>query len=50
MKASKLEKAFAWEIAMKFIDYYYSYLTSTKMEDVENMEEMDILTPIYGTG
>jgi hypothetical protein len=26
---------------------FYSYLTATRMEDVENMRNMDILTPIY---
>jgi len=31
MKFSKLEKAVAGEIAMKFIDYYYSYLTATRI-------------------
>jgi hypothetical protein len=28
---------------------YYSYLTATRMEDMENVEFIDIFTTIYGT-
>jgi hypothetical protein len=29
---------------------YYSYPAATRKEDVENMGNMDILIPTYGTG
>jgi len=32
-----------------FFGFYYSYLTATRIEDVENMGNMDIFTPIFGT-
>jgi hypothetical protein len=32
-----------------FLDIYYSYLTATRIEDMENMGNIDIFTPIYGT-
>jgi hypothetical protein len=28
----------------------YCYLTATRIEDMENMGNIDIFTPIYGTG
>jgi hypothetical protein len=34
---------------MKFIDFYYSYLTAIGIEGMENVEYMDIYTPTCGT-
>lgn len=30
-------------------NHYYSYLTATRMEGIENIENMDIFAPTYGT-
>jgi len=38
LKVSKLEKAYAWEITEEFFDFYYSYLTATRIEGMENVE------------
>jgi hypothetical protein len=43
-----LKEASAGEIPISCIGFY-SYLTATRIEDVENMGNMDIFTLIFGT-
>jgi hypothetical protein len=50
------QRKLVWKL--KFIEiyfgrnncHYYSSLTATRMEGMENMENIDIFTPTYGTG
>jgi hypothetical protein len=45
-----LGKAFACEITKEFFECFYSYLTTKRIEGMENMEDKNILTPACCTG